>query len=162
MRYKRSLLATALVAVLVAPSVVRGQENKAVARRYLEEVVSKGNLAVVDELVATNYVGHSTVAPEVKGPEGLKQRITQLRTAFPDIKFTIDDLVAEGDKVATRTTFRGTHKGDFMGVAPTGKAVTVTGIGILHIANGKIQEGWLNTDLMHQLSAGPKMGPASK
>lgn len=162
MRYKRSLLAMALMAVLLAPAVARGQENKAVARRYLEEVLSKGNLAVVDELVATNYVGHSTTAPEVKGPEGLKQRATQLRTAFPDIQFTIDDMVAEGDKVATRTTFHGTHKGEYRGVAPTGKAVTVTGIGILRIANGKIQEGWLNTDLMHQLGVGPKMGQASK
>jgi predicted ester cyclase len=65
-------------------------------------------------------------------------------------------------KVATRTTFHGTHKGEYRSIAPAGKQVTVTGIGILRIANGKIQEGWLNTDLMQQLGAGPKMGQASK
>ena len=75
-----------------------------------------------------------------KGIEGLKQRLTLIRTAFPDVHITIEDVVANGDKVAIRTTFHGTHKGEYLGITPTGKAVTATGIGIMRLANGKVQE----------------------
>lgn len=152
----RILLAVALGAVLLAPSASGAEDNQAIVRRYIAEAVNKGNMAVVDELVAPTYVGHSTVGPEVKGSEALKQRLTMIRTAFPDLQVTVDDIVADGNKVATRTTLRGTQKGEYLGIAPTGKQVTATAIGITHLENGKIKEGWLNSDLLQQLNPGPK------
>jgi len=127
-------------------------------RRNCEEVLSKGNLAVVDELQATNYVYHGSGGQEFKGPEGFKQLVTMLRTAFPDLHVTVEDMVAEGDKVAHRLTLRGTHKGDFMGIAPTGKQVTFAAIVISRFAGGKEVEAWANLDqlgMMQQLGVVP-------
>lgn len=139
-------------------------ENKAIARRLYEDLWNKGNLAVADEISAANYVHHDPATPDVgRGPEGLKQLITMYRTAFPDVYFTIDDLIAEGGQVVTRWTARGTHKGALMGISATGKQVTVTGIGILRIAGGKIEEGWENWDaigMMQQLGVVPQMTTA--
>jgi steroid delta-isomerase-like uncharacterized protein len=101
-------------------------------------------------------------APEVKGREGLKQRMTMLRTAFPDIHITVEDMVADGDKVATRTTLHGTHKGEYLGIAPTDKMITATGIGIMHIANDKIQDNWLTGTLLQELGGGPKREKTAK
>lgn len=159
---RRLLLTGVLGTLLVVPSVSYAQDNQALVRRYIEEVVNKGNLTAVDELIAPDYVSHAVGTPEVKGREGLKQRVTLLRTAFPDVHVTVDDMIAAGDKVATRTTFHGTHKGEYLGIAPTGKAITATGIGITHIANGKIQEVWLAGDLLQQLGAGPMTSPTKK
>jgi steroid delta-isomerase-like uncharacterized protein len=142
------LLAVVLGTLLVVPSAPRAEDNQALVRRYLEEVINQGKLAAIDELDAPDYIGHGIGAPEVKGIEGLKQRLTLLRTAFPDVHITIEDVVAHGDKVATRTTFHGTHKGEYLGIAPTGKAVTATDIGIMRLANGKIQENWLAGNLL--------------
>jgi predicted ester cyclase len=107
-------------------------------------------------------VGHVVGSPEVKGSEALKQRLTMLHTAFPDIHITVDDMVAAGDKVATRTTLHGTHKGKFLGIAPTGKTITATDIRITRIANGKLRENWLAGDLHQQLGGGPKMAKPAK
>lgn len=160
---RRILLTVVLGTLFLVPSTAHAQDNQALVRRYLEEVINQGKLAVIDEVVASDYAGHAMGAPEVKGSEGLKQRLTMLRTAFPDVHITVDDMVAAGDKVATRTTFHGTHKGEYLGIAPTGKTITATGIGIMHIANGKIQENWLAGDLLQQLGGGPKMAkPAEK
>jgi predicted ester cyclase len=163
MLYKHGLVVIVLGAALLAPTAGYGQDNKALVRRLLEEGAGKGNLTVVDEVVAPTFVGRS-VAPgmEVKGPEGVKQRFTQLRMAFPDMQVTVEELVAEGDKVATRTTSRGTHKGEFQGIAPSGKAVTWTTLTLGQWANGKLQEGWLTSDLLQQLRAAPPPGPASR
>ena len=89
-------------------------------------------------------------------------RFTQLRTAFPDMQVTVEELVAEGDKVATRTTSRGPHQGEFQRIAPSGKAVTWTTLTLGRWANGKLQEGWLTNDLLQQLRAAPQSGPASR
>jgi steroid delta-isomerase-like uncharacterized protein len=148
--------------LFLVPSTARAQDNQALVRRFLEEVINQGKLAVIDEVVASDYVGHAMGSPEVKGSEGLKQRLTMLRTAFPDVHITVDDMVAAGDKVATRTTFHGTHKGEYLGIAPTGKTVTAPGIGIMRIANGKIQENWLAGTLLQQLGGGPKMAKPAK
>ena len=105
------------------------EENKAIASRAVEELWNKNNLAVVDELYATNFVSHGL--PEVTPDrEGYKQFVTISRTALPDFHTTVEDIIAEGDKVVQRFTARGTHKGEFMGIPPTGKKVTITGIAI--------------------------------
>ncbi len=96
------------------------EENKAKQRRVWEEIFNKGDLSVVPELFAPNYVYHGPVGMEYKGPEGFKQIVTMFRTAFPDMRVTTEDMVAEGDMVVSRWTGRGTHKGDYMGIAPTG------------------------------------------
>src|SRR5438876_9090167 len=101
------------------------EENKDNVRRILEEVVNQGELGVADKLLASDYVYRSPGSPEVRGPEGYKQLITTFRRAFPDLHVTLDDMIAEGDKVVTGFTWRGTHRGEFMGLAPTGKRVTV-------------------------------------
>ena len=134
------------------------EENKAVVRRIFEEVWNKGNLAVAGELMADvlHYAGQ-----DFKGPENLKQMVTMTRTAFPDGHTEIEDMVAEGDKVVCRLTFTGTHNGEYMGIAPTGKQVTMTGISISRFEGGKEVEAWVNLDdlgMMQQMGIAPPMG----
>ncbi len=102
------------------------EENKALVRRYLEEAWNKGNVGILDELMASDYARYMSGQASPLNREGQKQRITAFHKAFPDLHLTIDDLVAEGDKVVFRITVRGTHQGAFMGISPTGKLVTVT------------------------------------
>ena len=133
-------------------------------RRVVEEAFNKGNLAVVDELIAPNYVFH-VPGNEVKGPEGFKQYVTMMRTAFPDVHVTLEDMIGEGDKVATRATLRGTHKGDLMGIAPTGKQFTTTGFDIIRFAGGKEVEAFGAADMLamyQQLGVMPPIGPGGK
>jgi steroid delta-isomerase-like uncharacterized protein len=127
-----------------APSLA---DNKAVIRRSHEEVWSKGNLAVVDELYAPNFVCHLVVGPEWRGPEGVKQGVARHRRSFPDWNEHVEDIIAEGDKVVTRFTSSGTHKGELAGIAPTGKQVKISEIAIYRIADGKIVEQWGIPDL---------------
>lgn len=137
-------------------------ENKALARRGIEEVFGRGNFAVADEVYANDFVGHAP-PDEIKGPEGVKPFASMFRSAFPDLQFTIEDQIAEGDKVVTRWTARGTHEGEFQGIAPTGKQVTITGITIQRIAGGRIVEGWTNRDdlgMLLQLGVVPPPGQA--
>jgi steroid delta-isomerase-like uncharacterized protein len=138
--------------------------NKNVVRRLFEEVWNKGNLPVTDELFAPNYAHHDSSTPDVgRGPESEKKRATLYRTAFPDLRLTIEDIIAEGETVVARWSCRGTHKGDLSGIAPTGKQFTISGISIARIANGKMAEGWVNWDalgLMQQLGVVPELGKA--
>jgi steroid delta-isomerase-like uncharacterized protein len=130
--------------------------NKALIRRVIDEAVNKGNLAVIDELVAGSYVYREPTAGEVRGPSGLKNLLTKYREAFPDLRMTIEEQIAEGDVVVTRWTGRGTQRGELMGVSPTGRQVTITGVMITRISNGKIVEEWENYDalgMMRQLGA---------
>jgi len=120
------------------------KENKAVVRRLIEEAYNKGNMAVVDECTSADFVLHTT--PEYKGPEGVKQFVTALRTAFPDFHQTIEEMVAEGDMVAHRFTMTGTFKGKFGDIKPTGKRFTVTMAGFTRFARGKQIEGWAYGD----------------
>lgn len=130
-------------------------QEKVIVRRYFEEILDGGNLDLVDEIFDPQYVLHDPNAPEeVRGLEGAKQFVGVFRSAFPDIAHTIEDQIAEGDKVVTRLRARATHKGELMGLPPTGEEVTVEGISIWRIANGKIKECWFNYDalgLMRQL-----------
>ena len=137
------------------------EENKENARRAVEEVMNKGNLSLADELVDANYVGHAPGMPDFKGPEGFRQYMTMMRTAFPDIHLTVEDIFAEGDKVVSRYTGRGTHKGDLMGIAPTGKQVAMTGMVISRHVGGKQVEAWVSLDqlgMLQQLGVVPPMG----
>ncbi len=124
------------------------EENKALIRRIAEEIFNKKNLALADELVDTNYVFHAPGGQEEKGRERFKQMQPKLFTTFPDIRLTIEDMVAEGDKLAYRYTLRGTHKGDFMGIAPTGKQFELSGIAIGRVIGGKIVEEWDSSDML--------------
>jgi steroid delta-isomerase-like uncharacterized protein len=135
------------------------EQNKAIVRRAFEEPW-QGNLDVVDELVATQYIGYDPANPEpLRGPEGVKEFISSYRAAFPDARIMVEDQLAEGDMVATRWSGRGTHEGDLLGVEPTGKKVTVSGLTISRLENGKIVEEFQNWDtygLMKQLGAVPE------
>jgi steroid delta-isomerase-like uncharacterized protein len=142
------------------------EENKALVRRYLGDAfaeVQRGNLAATDELLASDATFYDPGAPPSVGREAQRQRSTVLVSAFPTAHFTIEEMVAEGDKVAVRWTFNGTHEGPFMGLPPTGKNVTMTGITIYRIVNGKIQEAWSNFDqlgVLQQLGVVPVQGQA--
>jgi steroid delta-isomerase-like uncharacterized protein len=133
------------------------KENKAISRRFWEEVFNGRNLNLIGELFAANYVEHGTGGQDWNA-EGLKQLLSMYFNAFPNLHVTIDDLFAEGDRCATRCTLRGTHKGEMMGIPPTGKQVTVMGISIDHIVDGKFVEVWTLMDrpaMMQQLGAIP-------
>jgi len=121
---------------------------------FLAEAWNKRNLAVIDELFTSEAVAHDPAVPAVTDVESIKQFIAAYLTAFPDLQVTVDDLFATAGKVATRWTVRGTHKGEFLGIAPTEKSVAVTGITIYRLANRKIAEYWANWDspgLLQQL-----------
>ncbi len=137
------------------------EENKAIARRLYEtfnRAVSTGNMSLLDEVIAANGVDRNPAPGQAPGLEGVKQVFDQFRAAFPDFTFTVEDMIAEGDKVASRISTRGTHKGDFQGIPATGKQVTQTGIDILRIAGGKVVERWGEFDnlgLLQQLGVVP-------
>jgi steroid delta-isomerase-like uncharacterized protein len=138
------------------------EENKAVVHRYIEEAFNRGNLDVVDEMIATDGVHYANVWDEpLRGPEQRRQAVSRWREAFPDLHMSIDDLISEGEKVSYRWTARGTHQGEFLGIAPSGKQMTTTGIVIERLTNGKFTEGWTSSDtlgLMRQLGGIPERG----
>jgi steroid delta-isomerase-like uncharacterized protein len=139
------------------------ETNKAITRRYFEEIFNEGNLAVADEIIAPDYasIGPGAFPGLPPGPEGSKMLVTTYRNAFPDLHFTVDDQIAEGDKVMTRWTAHGSHKGELAGIPPTGKSVTVTGMAEDQIVNGQIVERWDIFDqfgMMQQLGVIPKPG----
>jgi len=134
------------------------EENKAVFRRIYKEFLSQGNFDVGKELFVTDYVNHFIPPGQPQGLEGQIQFIAGVRTAFPDLQFTIEDMIAEGDKVVGRVTWRGTHRGELMGIQPTNKKVTVDGVDIIRFAGGKAVENWYIGDtleMMQQLGAIP-------
>ena len=135
------------------------EQHKTLIRRFYEEVMNKGNLNAIDELCAPSYVERAVLPPGISSDrEGLKQLCAMLRQAFPDLHFTVEDEIAEGDKAVARTTMRGTNLGAFADMPSTGKQVTVTGIDIVRFEGGKAVEHWANQDdlgMMHQLGVIP-------
>jgi steroid delta-isomerase-like uncharacterized protein len=127
------------------------EENKALVRRYFEEIWDKGNLDLIDELFTTNFVRHGPTATEgeVRGQEGFESLVSSYRTGLPDLRIPIEDQIAKGDRVVTRWRARGTHQGELMGNAPTGNPATVTGILVDRINGGKIEEEWADYDTLH-------------
>ena len=137
------------------------EENKAVVRREMEEFFNHtGNLDVADEIIASNYVSYEPTSGEVRGIEGAKQFAATYREPFPDLQNTIEDMVAEGDKVVVRFRARGTHQGETEAFGPpTGKWMEMTGITIKRLSEGKIVEAWTNFDalgMMQQLGLLPE------
>ena len=137
------------------------EENKVIARRFFEDAYNTGNVALLDQLLTPTYVDHKAPPGTPSGPQGIAGVISMFRHAFPDLHFQIEDQVAEGDKVVTRYTFSGTQKGELMGIAPSGKHVSIGGISIYRIVNGKMDQAWIEYDmlgLLQQLGVVPSMG----
>jgi steroid delta-isomerase-like uncharacterized protein len=134
------------------------EQNKSIVRRWVEEGWNKGNLTVIDQVYAATYVQHEPPPAMVTSSEALKQYLSGYRTAFPDLHFLIDDLVAENELVVWRFTSTGTQKGAFMRLPATGKTGTITGMVMFRFDNSRIAEGWVNIDalgLLQQLGVIP-------
>jgi len=140
------------------------EENKAIIRRWIEEAWNKGNVDVADELYAADFKAKDSDNPAkvIRGPKGIKQYVIENRAAFPDIRFTIDHLVAEGDIVVGAFTIRGTHKGALFGIPPTGKPAVFSAVDIWRFEGGKIVEKHLTLidrlGVLQQLGIIPPMG----
>ena len=134
------------------------EDLKATVRRVFEEGFNEGNLDLVNEIFSPNYVGHGLLPGMSEGREGIKQTFAAFHEGFPDFKMIVEETIAEGDKVVVRLSGKGTHTGAFMGVQPTGKEGSLTGIVIYHFSGDKIDESWIERDglgLMRQLGAFP-------
>ena len=142
-----------------------GEENKGRARRWGEGIVSEGDLGVADEIRAPGFLLHGPLDPAgLRRPEAQQHFVAVYRTALRDGHTTIEDQIAEGDEAVNRWTARGTHQGEFQGLAPTGNQVTFTGIDIIRVVDGKLEESWVELDalgLMQQLGAIPEPGQES-
>jgi predicted ester cyclase len=136
------------------------EANKAIVRRLYEQAFNHtGDLLVIEEFVATDFIDHAALPGLPPGREGFRQAVLAWRHAFPDIALTVDTLVAEGDTVAIAWTGRGTHRGELMGIPPTGIGGQVIGISFNRIADGRVAERWGNSDdlgLMQQLGVIPR------
>ena len=131
------------------------EQNKTLARRWFEDHFSRGDLDAAEEILSAEFLDHLP-REEERGIEELKDYVSVYRTAFPDIEGTVEEIVAEADKVVVCWKSHGTHQGEFMGVAPTGRHVTFTGMRLFRIAENKIAESWVNIDergLQEQLGA---------
>jgi steroid delta-isomerase-like uncharacterized protein len=136
------------------------EDNKALVRRLLEAGQS-GNWVLLAEVMAEDVLDHYAFPGQAPGLEGVKQGFEMFRAAFPDLQITIEDMIAEGDKVASRLRVRGTHQGEFFGIPPTGRQVSISAIHIHRIAGGKVREHWGNNDdlgLLQQFGVIPPMG----
>ncbi len=134
------------------------QEHKAIARRFNEDVWGRGDEAALEELLAPDFVDHDALPGQTPDLEGHRQVLAAFRGAFPDLDVTTEDIVAEEEKVVSRWTARGTHRGALMGIAPTGNEVTIKGIDVLRIAGGRIVERWSRSndlEMMQQLGVVP-------
>ncbi len=134
-------------------------QNKALVRRFFEEVFNKQDQHAATEIIAPAFVAHHPAFPDgIRGPQGIMQMTGMFHTAFPDLHYSPLDLVAEGDKVAVRWSAQGTHQGPFQGFPATGKHVTITGIDIFRLGENRLEEAWVNSDflgLMQQLGMIP-------
>ena len=133
--------------------------NKAVYRRFVQEVFNEGRLTMLEQLLSPSYINQDAPPGTPPNADGIKQVVANTRTAFPDLKFVIEDLVGEGDKVCARLTASGTHKGVFLDIPPTGKTISMKEMTMIHFVDGRMVASWVLNDmlgLMNQLGAGPK------
>lgn len=141
------------------------EENKAIVRRFFAEVMNAGNVDAADGFVTPAYVEHQHL-PGGEGHQGIavaKAFLSMMRGAFPDYRCEVEDLIAEGDRVVARVTVSGTHRGELMGLAPTGKRITAAGIEVFRFADGKMAEHWATfaaLDMLRQVGLVPVPGPA--
>ncbi len=134
------------------------EENKALVRRFIEELWNAGNLGIVDELVHPEFVDHGPAGQQTRGPGGVRRFVEAYRATFPNVHIIVEDRIAAGDKVATRWTARATHRGELMGVPASGNKVEVTAISIDRISGSKFAESWTIYDalgMMQQIGAIP-------
>jgi steroid delta-isomerase-like uncharacterized protein len=128
------------------------EQNKASAHQFIEEVLNQGNMSRINDLLAPDFVEHEELPPGVpRDREGVTLLMTMLRSAFPDFKATIDDMIAEGDKVVVRMTWTGTQQGEFMGMPPSGKPMSIGVIDIFRIEKDKLVEHWGLSDTMSMM-----------
>jgi steroid delta-isomerase-like uncharacterized protein len=127
------------------------EANKAITRRIPVEVFNEGDLGAADEVIAADYTEHVPMPGAPPGLAGFKQYVTMLRAAFPDLHYTVEDEIGEDDRVVGRMTVRGTHRGTFLGIPPTGKQVTWTEIHVGRVVDGKLVEHWANADMLSLL-----------
>jgi steroid delta-isomerase-like uncharacterized protein len=140
-------------------------QNKTIAERFNEDIWGTGDEAALEELFAPDFVDHGALPGQTPDREGHKEIVAAFRSAFPNLSVTTDDIIAEGDKVVSRWTARGTHQGELMGISPTGKEVTITGIDVLRIAEGKVVGRWAEYDslgMMQQLGVVPEPGQSEE
>lgn len=135
------------------------EPNKALVRQFIEEVFNKGNVSIIDALLAPSFIEHEELPPGIPNDrEGVKLLPQMMHSAFPDFKATIEDMLADGDKVVIRMTWEGTQEGEFMGIPPSGKRMSIGVIDIIRVADGQLVEHWGQMDsmgLMQQLGAMP-------
>jgi steroid delta-isomerase-like uncharacterized protein len=141
------------------------ETNEAAVRRFVDEVWNEGNLSAVDNYLAQTYAHHDSSTRDFgRGPEGERRRVTLYRSAFPDLRFTIEDLISDSDAVVIRWSSRGTHKGQLDQIPPTGKPVNVSGVSIVRFAGGKMVEGWISWDalgMLQQIGVIPDLAKAT-
>lgn len=125
--------------------------RKAVARRFFEDAFGGGQLDLLDQILSPGYVDHDAPPGLPPGPAGIRIIMSTFRSAFPDLRFDIEDQVSEGDRVVTRYTFRGTHLGEMMGIPATGKTVEMPGISIYRLEDGRMAEAWVQYDMLGML-----------
>lgn len=138
------------------------EQNKAIVQRVFDDIYNRGQLDAVEQVFAANYVDHSAPPGFPSGLDAFKQAFVMFRAPFPDLYITVEDLIAEGDKVAARLTFRGTHEGTLMGIPPTYKDLAIAGIAIDRLEDSKIVEHWVtryDLGMMQQLGMIPAFGP---
>jgi steroid delta-isomerase-like uncharacterized protein len=123
------------------------EDNKLLVRRYYEELWNRWDFALADELIAEQIAFRGSLGRNVQGREGFKDYMRAVRRAFPDFHNRVEELVAEGDRVAARLTYAGTHTGALFGIAPTGRRVSYAGVALFHIVSGQVAEGWVLGDL---------------
>jgi len=128
------------------------ERNKALIQRLFDEVLNAGNFGLLDQLIGASYVEHNPVANQAAGAAGARDRIRDLRKAFPDLRFVLDELVGEGEVVAARYHWQGTHKGMFLGIAPTGRRLSVRGMDFYRLEDGRVIEHWDVVDEFGMLS----------
>lgn len=136
------------------------EPNVAIVRRVFDELFNEGHVEVVDQIYAANHADHSAPPGFPPGVDAVKNSLKLFRAAFPDLRVTVEDIVSEDDKVAVRLTFRGTHGGEFMGIPPTGKTLTIAAIAIDRVSDGKITEHWVVRDdlgMLQQLGVIPAL-----
>ena len=126
------------------------EQNKTTTRRYFEELWTQNNLAVIDQIIAPDVVGH-VAGQTFRGADTLRQRAKNLRGIYSEARFTVEDQIAEGDQALVRWSFRGKHTGEFMGARPTGKEIVATGMNLFRLAGGRIEEIWVESDDLGEL-----------
>jgi steroid delta-isomerase-like uncharacterized protein len=143
--------------------VTDSDHAKTLSQRVFKEILNEGRLEVADEIVARNYRLHSPSRPEpFEGPDGFKQFVADLRHGFPDLEIVVDQVIAEGDLVSTRSHVTGTHLGRYRGIPPTGRKIAQTQLHMFRVADGRIQEAWHEIDglgIMQQLKIFPAGNP---